>query len=59
MSYIFEQLIPFNEEELKFLNYNSLPAFWQEKNDFVHIFSDVKTAMKELKNEPEYKKYFK
>lgn len=59
VSYIFEQLIPFNEEELKFLNYNSLPAFWQEKNDFVHIFSDIKTAMKELKNEPEYKKYFK
>lgn len=59
LSYVFENLIAFDEDELCFLSPDALPAYWVPRGGGLKpIFSDMDSLMRELKSEPEYKLYF-
>lgn len=58
-SYVFEYLEKYDEEELRFLSPNKLPAYWVSRADgFRSIFGDIDSVLRELKTDPEYKTYF-
>lgn len=57
LSYSFEKLEAYDEEELCWLEKGAFPAYWYPYNGS-GIFNDMDILMRELKAEPEYKIYF-
>ncbi len=58
-SYSFEKLELYDEEEMRWLEKDALPAYWQPYGAGPRpVINDMDVLMRELKAEPEYKNYF-
>ncbi|MDE7395368.1 MAG: hypothetical protein K2M95_04540 [Clostridiales bacterium] len=57
-SYRFETLEAYDEEWLRMMPKDSLPAYWIPDSGRKSVFGDMNTLMRELNAEPEYRMHF-
>lgn len=59
MTYSFERLQVYDEEEFVYFGKGALPAYWLPRNEGAKpVFNDFETSLNELKATPEYKTFF-
>lgn len=60
LTYQFEALHAYDEEEMNYFRNGGLPAYWYPTyHGYKPVFENIDELMKELKAEPEYIVYFK
>ncbi len=54
---VFENLFPFDEDELKYFDPGDLPGYWSDAGIGVSLYDSLETALKEVNLNNEYREF--